>query len=873
MTDTATHPPTHKRRGLRTALIGLGGLLVLAIAGIGIVAATFDPNSLKPRIQDAVRQSTGRDLALNGDIGIKLSLWPTIAARDVALANPPGFSRPQMATLRSLELRMALLPLLSRRIEIERLVLVGPDIRLETNAQGQPNWAIEPRRQPDQPASVPASAGEQSRGSDLFASVGTLRIEAGTLAWHDARSGRRHDLLIEALDMTSGADPAPLRVEGRMTLDSVPVTINGETGPLSRLMGVDPASPIPVALTLKVAGASASVQGSVTDPLGGRGYDATLQLAVPDMAALAPLLQGVAVPAAKDIALSVRVRGQGTDLPGIDRISLKTGPIVLPDSMKGVTIDRIEVSAPAIDQPVALQVAGRHGALPFSLSGSIGHPGLDPAAIRPLPVDLRLTAADAAVTVKGRIDKPSALAGVALDVAATVPDLAALSSVAGRPLPKLKSLTMQGQVSERGAALSSGVAVRNLRLTLPEADLSGDVFGEWSGHPSILANLASQRIDADALRALLATAEAAQTTAAPAPPAERPSGGRRTAGVIPDTPFPFAGLRALDADIRLRVGTLRWAKADYQGVEAHAELRGGRLRVDPFAATTPEGRVTGTVAVDASGSGPSRIHLTAHAPALSTAAIMAAAGARPVVSGPLELRADLTGTGDTVRAAAASLGGTLGVAMASGTIDTRALGGSVGSFAKDLPILDLLGRGGGMADIRCVAMRFDARDGVAQSRVLLLSSSLLTVDGGGSIDLRTETLNLLLRPQGRVAGNGFRVPIKVTGPMLSPRFEIDASGAAEANADKLAGIIIGRVNPQGTGPLGALGGLLGGDTLQQDGGTPCPAALALARGASQADSTAEPTGTAPPAPPPAQRPRREAPALPNAERLLRQLFR
>ena len=100
----------------------------------------------------AVKSSTGRDLALNGPIRLKPSLWPTLEMRDVALSNPPGFSRPQMATLDRLDLQLALLPLLHSRVEIDRLVLGKPDILLETNAQGQPNFGNQQQPYQQQPS-------------------------------------------------------------------------------------------------------------------------------------------------------------------------------------------------------------------------------------------------------------------------------------------------------------------------------------------------------------------------------------------------------------------------------------------------------------------------------------------------------------------------------------------------------------------------------------------------------------------------------------------------------------------------------------------------------------------------------------------------
>src|SRR6185312_12643434 len=95
------------RRVLRIGLIALVAVFVLVV-GIGaVLVLRFDPDSLKPRIVASVKQATGRDLTLNGRIGVKLSLWPTLEVTDVALSNPPGFSRPQMATLQRLDLQLA----------------------------------------------------------------------------------------------------------------------------------------------------------------------------------------------------------------------------------------------------------------------------------------------------------------------------------------------------------------------------------------------------------------------------------------------------------------------------------------------------------------------------------------------------------------------------------------------------------------------------------------------------------------------------------------------------------------------------------------------------------------------------------------------
>jgi hypothetical protein len=210
-------------------------------------------------------------------------------------------------------------------------------------------------------------------------------------------------------------------------------------------------------------------------------------------------------------------------------------------------------------------------------------------------------------------------------------------------------------------------------------------------------------------------------------------------------------------------------------------------------------------------------------------------------TGNLEVYADLHGAGDSPHAIAASLGGSLGLAMAGGTVDNRLLGSLLGKVLNSLNALDLVGKGGN-SELRCFGMRVDASNGVAAIKVLALNSSLLTMTGAGTVNLGAETVAMALRPQARVAGTSLVIPVAVSGPIRDPAVKVNDLGAAEANAGTVAGVVIGNATP-----LGIVGGLLGADKLFS-GGTAdmCPAALAAARGqAVPAAATSKPEPSKP----------------------------
>ncbi|MGC8477620.1 MAG: hypothetical protein ACP5NP_14825 [Acetobacteraceae bacterium] len=153
---------------------------------------------------------------------------------------------------------------------------------------------------------------------------------------------------------------------------------------------------------------------------------------------------------------------------------------------------------------------------------------------------------------------------------------------------------------------------------------------------------------------------------------------------------------------------------------------------------------------------------------------------------------------------------------------------------------------GGQSRIECVAARLTAANGAARLAPFLFASSLNTVDGGGTLDLGAETLDLTFRPQARAGGTGIAVPVHVGGRFAAPSYGLSQTAVARAG-------------------VGAALALLSGQKLAVPAGLratrpSCAQALAAAR-----------TGAAIPAPAAAASP---APASPPVTPggLLKQLF-
>lgn len=201
------------------ALIGLVILVVIVVVGAYIALSTYDREELKAIAQEQGSAATGRQLTIDGPLDFKLSLTPAITVEDVSFANADWGTRPDMASMKRFELEVAILPLLTGEIEINRIVLIEPDIFLETNAAGKGNWELDLPPAPEQP--------QQAEGGMQLSRINGMTIERGNVTYRDGVTGEESAFFIEKLN--GGAPSAEvLVVDMRGNADGVPVVLDAQ---------------------------------------------------------------------------------------------------------------------------------------------------------------------------------------------------------------------------------------------------------------------------------------------------------------------------------------------------------------------------------------------------------------------------------------------------------------------------------------------------------------------------------------------------------------------------------------------------------------------------------------------------------------------
>ncbi|HMR32864.1 MAG TPA: AsmA family protein [Geminicoccus sp.] len=253
-----------------TCASALAAILALWLANLDIAR-------YRGLIEQEASLALGRRVAIAGELGLALSLRPTLVASGVTIANPPWASRPHLARVERLEATAALLPLLGRRVEIDRLRVDGADIRLERSADGRANWRLDRRRRAALPVPGLVSAAHAAELAEMpplaDTHVAEIAIRDADIAYRDDAAGREHRLRLARADLVASDAVSPVALSASGELDGAAIDLEGRAGPLAELLAEAPS--YPVDLGLRWLGLDARIEGTLDT-----GGDVALDLAV-----------------------------------------------------------------------------------------------------------------------------------------------------------------------------------------------------------------------------------------------------------------------------------------------------------------------------------------------------------------------------------------------------------------------------------------------------------------------------------------------------------------------------------------------------------------------------------------------------------------
>ena len=177
----------------------LFGLIILLVIALGIFLASFDLNDYKAQIQTLVKDHTGRDLDIKGDLSLSVFPWVGVELGEIALSNAKGFGTQPFAQVGAANIKVEVLPLFRQEVRVDVVELRGLSLSLQTKANGVTNWddltqgssSASPENQ-----TAPQAPADADSASPAFKalSVGGLDISDANVQWDDASSKQKIEL-------------------------------------------------------------------------------------------------------------------------------------------------------------------------------------------------------------------------------------------------------------------------------------------------------------------------------------------------------------------------------------------------------------------------------------------------------------------------------------------------------------------------------------------------------------------------------------------------------------------------------------------------------------------------------------------------------
>ena len=742
------------------------GVLVVLIAAAAIIAPmVFDPNDYKDDIAKAVQKSTGRELRIPGKIDLSVFPWLGVQLGEVELGNAEGFGPKPMAKVASADVRVKLLPLLRKHIELGTVSLHGLQLNLSRNAQGRTNWAdlvppagAAPAQKTKKPA--PAKAGG---GAPIAAlAVGGLDISDASVVWDDRQSGQH--VSIDHLQLDSGAlapgEPFPLKLS--MDIASRAPAVKGHLS-LAGRMNVD------------VAGERYRADGlNLAAELSGAGLPGGQAKARLEADAVAADLE----------AQSLQAKGLTITAPGLTLTGHATGSRILGQAELVGQLD-----AKVDDGAALLKAAGAAKALP--------NPGALDGASLALPFRVSLAQQDASV-------KPLRLQWQGLTLTAelqaahitSAPQLSGeistdtfsprrLAEAAKLALPPMADAKALGKASLKAHfdASTRAASVKDLKLALDESTLTGEASARDFAKPVVRFKLALDRIDADRYLPPPAKGGAASGgKAAPATP------GQAAAGAAAQ--LPLKQLRSLDLQGSLHIGRLKIAKLNASDIRFNARAQNGHLSLSPLSAKMYQGRYAGNLGLDVSTKTP-RLSADESLSGVQIGPLLKDLNGKDPLLGKADLKARVHAEGLDATRIRKTLNGRASFSVDNATLKNVNIPYEVCKAYALIKRLPAPPKSDNKTDFTNISGSATITDGLAHNKDLKADSALLKVKGQGTANLVSEALDydttvtlvkaLKCTPQADLTDLKFvDIPMHVGGTFSSPSVRLDIAKALQA---------------------------------------------------------------------------------------------
>ena len=206
--------------------------MLLLVATILIAPQFVNWNLYKSEITTAVRNVTGRELNIDGDI--EMTVFPSLALKvsKVRLANLAGAKSNEMLQLEDVRVGVSLSALISGKLAVI-FTLIKPVVELEITQDGQTNWDFAQTNILPQSSAIYGGGNKEKlpvASSLLDIQLDSFRVVDGTVTYRDGRTGVVEQIKNLNSEVSFDSLKGPFRLKGDAGFKGLPLRFEIGTG-------------------------------------------------------------------------------------------------------------------------------------------------------------------------------------------------------------------------------------------------------------------------------------------------------------------------------------------------------------------------------------------------------------------------------------------------------------------------------------------------------------------------------------------------------------------------------------------------------------------------------------------------------------------
>jgi uncharacterized protein involved in outer membrane biogenesis len=449
---------------------------------------------------------------------------------------------------------------------------------------------------------------------------------------------------------------------------------------------------------------------------------------------------------------------------------------------------------------VAFKSKGVYHGLPAVAEGRGGQVlGLKDAGT-PYPLEASARIGGTRLKAKGTLTNVAQLSALDLAIEVSGQTMSELYDVIGIAFPETTPYTTRGRL------VRGDHTMRYEKFTgkVGESDLAGTLQFDLGGKRAFMhGSIVSKTLNLADLGPLVGT--------------DQP----KESGVLPDMPFDSDRWDSIDADVKIRAGSIKRPKQlPLENLATRIQMRDRVMTLDPLEFGIAGGKIAGTLRMDGQ-QDPIAVAANLRVKDLLLQKMFPTIEANQGSIGDINGLVELAGRGDSVAEMLGSANGKVGLYMD---------GGRISRFMMELAALDIWGvaktklKGDEPIDIRCAIADFVVKDGLMRTNAFVFDTQVVNVAGEGEVSLKNEAMDLKLNPQPKDRSiASLNSPLYIRGTFGQPKVQLDKK--------KIVGKGVGAL------VMGALSPILAVLPLMKEGNdkdSPCAQMIAEATKATKA---------------------------------------